>query len=354
MSDERPPPRRPRWLDPRIGIGLAITALTLWFSLRGVSFREIGRAMARADLAVLILPSVPAYVWSLWVRALRWRHLVGAVAEAEKGMLFRATAVGFMANNLFPLRIGEVVRAWYLAREVQGSGAALFGTVIVERVIDAACVLALFALVVGTAGARAAGIDPGPALLAVGLGGVAVPFGFILALRVAPTAATALVARVAGAVLPEALTARIVEMVGQLAAGLGGLRGKGSFAWVLIHSALLWGVASWIPFYVALRALDLDLGPLGAGQAAYALLVWVGLAVALPSAPGFFGPYHAACWIALRPFGVAKEEAVALGTLAHVVFWVSMTATGLAVLRVRGERLRAPEPASPPSPTPPR
>jgi hypothetical protein len=331
-------------------VGLAITAVTVWFSLRDVSFAQIGRAMARADLLVLVLPSVPAYVWSLWIRAQRWRHLVGGVAEASNGPLFRATAVGFMANNVFPLRIGEVVRAWYLAREIPASGAALFGTVIVERVIDAACVLALFALVVGTVGARAAGIDPGPALLALGLGGVALPFGFIVLLRVAPEAAVGLATRVAGAVLPERLTQRIRELLGQLAAGLGGLRGPGSFAWVLVHSVLLWGVASWIPFYAAIRAMGLELGgPLGAAEAAYALLVWVGLAVALPSAPGFFGPYHAACWVALRPFGVAKEEAVALGTLAHVVFWVSMTATGLAVLRARGERLRT-EDAAPPEP----
>jgi len=108
-------------------------------------------------------------------------------------------------------------------------------------------------------------------------------------------------------------------------------------------------VASWIPFVAAIYAMGLDLGdPVGVSLAGYTLLVWVGLAVALPSAPGFFGPYHAACWVALRPFGVAKEEAVALGTLAHVVFWVSMTATGLLVLRIRGERLRAADPASEP------
>jgi uncharacterized protein (TIRG00374 family) len=345
--------RRPRWRDPRLAIGLAITAVTLWFSLRDVSYAQIGRAMARADLLVLLLPSVPAYVWSLWIRAQRWRHLVGAVAQARAVPLFRATAVGFMANNVFPLRIGEVVRAWYLARDLQTSGAAIFGTVIVERVIDAACVLALFALVVGTVGAQAAGIDPGPVLFGLGLGGVALPFGFIVLLRVAPEAAVGLATRVAGAVLPQRLTERLHHLLSQLAGGLGGLRGPGALAWVLLHSVLLWGVASWIPFYAALRAMGMELGPVGMVEAAYALLVWVGLAVALPSAPGFFGPYHAACWVALRPFGVAKEEAVALGTLSHVVFWLTMTATGLVVLRLRGDRLRTADPASvepPPAP----
>ncbi len=54
-----------------------------------------------------------------------------------------------------------------------------------------------------------------------------------------------------------------------------------------------------------------------------------------PEAPGFFGTYHAACKLALEPFGVPSEVAVALGTLVHGVFWVTLTALGLVVLRVR-------------------
>ncbi len=57
-------------------------------------------------------------------------------------------------------------------------------------------------------------------------------------------------------------------------------------------------------------------------MAAWITLAAVGMAVAIPSAPGFFGTYHAACKLALEPFGVAPETAVALGTLLHAMFWV--------------------------------
>ena len=83
------------------------------------------------------------------------------------------------------------------------------------------------------------------------------------------------------------------------------------------------------------------------------ILVWVGAAVALPSAPGFLGPFHAACWVALRPFGVPKELALALGTLTHAVFWVTLTALGLAVLRIRGGSLDSALVAGPPDPSDP-
>jgi len=325
--------------DPRILIGLAITAVTLWFALRGVSFATLAGDIARANLAILLIPSIPAYLATIYVRALRWRHLTLAVAPIERGAVFRATSVGFMVNNLFPLRIGEVVRAWYLGREAGVSSAAIFGTVIIERLIDAAVVLSLAALVLGSRGAAATGLDPRavlPPLAAL----VAVPVVFIIALRVAPEQTVALGMRISGPLLPRRWTQRLEQILRQLAEGIGGLRGRHSVVWVTIHTATLWLVISIVPFVAALLALGIDLGgPVHTVTAAYNLLIWVGAAVALPSAPGFFGPYHAACWVALQPLGVSKETAIALGTLSHAVFWVTVTATGLVVLRFRRTRL---------------
>jgi hypothetical protein len=349
-----------RLADPRVVLGLAITALALWISFRDLDFAALLRDIRRANLALLILPSVPAYLWATWVRALRWRHLAEAVAPMDRGPVFRATAVGFMVNNVFPLRLGEVARAWVLARECRTSGTALFGTVIVERLIDTVAVLVLAVLVLGSEGARAWGLSPAAVLAPLGVL-AAVPVVFIAALRAAPEFTIGLLVRSARVVFPNRALARLERGLRQLGAGMAGLRtGRGTF-WVLVHTAVIWGICSIIPFVAALLALDLDLGgPQRTLQAALAILVFVGAAVALPSAPGFFGPYHAACWFALRPFGVEKESAVALGTLAHGVFWVSMTGLGLLVLRRRGASLeetlsRAEEregEAEPPAPDP--
>jgi len=94
------------------------------------------------------------------------------------------------------------------------------------------------------------------------------------------------------------------------------------------------------PFLIAMRALGIDLGSFQRDvSASFVTLTAVGIAVALPSAPGFLGPYHLAAREALRRFGVTEELALALGTLSHAVFWVSPTSFGLAVLRDRGTRL---------------
>jgi len=335
MSDKKP--RRgvlATAFDPRVLVGLAVSGLALFVFLRGVSWADMGAAIARANFWVLILPSVPAYVGSIWVRALRWRYLTAAVAPIEHGPLFRATAVGFMVNNVVPLRIGEVVRAFYLSRETGVSASALFGTVIVERVIDASFVLLLAAVVLGTFGIP--GLDAGATLATLGMI-VILPMGFLALLRLAPEPTLGLAARILHAVLPQGLANTLESALRGLAEGLAGLRGGSSLAWVLLYSAALWLVFSTVPFGAAVLALGVDFGGVAALiQASLTVLVCVGAAVAVPSAPGFVGSYHWAAETALRPFGVDPAVAQALAILAHAVFWVTLTGLGLGVLWWRG------------------
>lgn len=319
--------------DPRVWIGLAVTAVCLWLALRGVSFADVARDMARANLGLLVVVSVPAHVAALWLRALRWRHLTDPIRPIGQGPLFRATAVGFMANNVIPLRVGEVIRAWYLARETGANGTALFGTVILERVIDSAVFLGLIGVIVGVYGLRlgAEGAAYGLPLLAL----LSAPMAFVVTLRFWPGSAI----RLAGGIVrpvSEPLAARIEAAVRSFADGLGAISRGGHLFWIALHSLLIWLVASMVPFWVAIIALDIDLGSFGRTlMASYVLLTAVGIAVAIPSAPGFFGPYHLACRAALTRFGVPETQALALGTLVHAIFWVSVTALGLVVLRLR-------------------
>jgi uncharacterized protein (TIRG00374 family) len=312
--------------------------------------------MARADLALLFGLSVPLYVLQFYVRALRWRHLTDAVRPIARAPLFRATVIGFMANNVFPLRLGEVVRAWYLAREVKSDAASLFGTVVLERVIDAVVVVGLAVVLLGLRGA------PHGEGVALAVGGplivsAAVPLGAVLLLRVAPERTIGLLSRSVAWFLPRRTTKAFSELLGRIAQGLGSLQGGRHLLWIAWHSVLIWLLLGMLPFVAGFLALGIDLGSTARTlTAAYVTLVAVGVAVAIPSAPGFFGPYHLACREALSRFGVAEELALALGTLAHAAYWLTSTGLGLAALRLRATRLselsqaaaRPREPAAPP------
>lgn len=342
MSVATPVPKK-SWLrrltSPRVLLSFAVTAVALWFALRDLDFGGVWTSISRASLLPLLGLSVPAHLLNIWLRGLRWRHLTDAVMPIPRATLVRGQAVGFMANNVFPLRIGELLRAWYVARETGASGAAILGTVIVERVVDAIVVLALAAVVLGLGGAQAAGLETRTVLLPL-LTIALAPLAFVLVLRIAPERLIGLGSRVWSRLLPAHASERLSSGLHHLAEGLRGLRGGASLAWVSAYSLVLWLVVAVVPLAATLWALHVDLGtPRQFALACYALLMWVGAAVAIPSAPGFFGPYHAACWVALRPFGVSKEVAIALGTLAHGVFWLTTTLTGLLVMRSRATPL---------------
>jgi uncharacterized membrane protein YbhN (UPF0104 family) len=87
-------------------------------------------------------------------------------------------------------------------------------------------------------------------------------------------------------------------------------------------------------------AFDLELG----GIVNMMVLSWivlgaVGVAVAIPSAPGFFGTYQLAFQMVLVQFGVDSATALALGLIVWVVFWITLTLLGMIVLRLGGQSL---------------
>jgi uncharacterized protein (TIRG00374 family) len=290
--------------------------------------------------------SVPAHALNLYLRALRWRHLTDPVQRIGTAPLFRAMSVGFMVNNLFPLRVGEVARAWYLSRETGAPAAALLGTVILERVIDTLVVVAMAAVVLALGDFARAGVDSTALVVSLVVLAV-VPIAGVVALRVAPRGTVRVFVVVARPILPERTLSWAEGQLGRLVEGLGALRGGRHLFWLTWHSIWIWIGASVVPFYVAIVALGIDLGSAWVRlEAAYVVLVFVGAAVALPSAPGFFGPYHAACRVALSAFQVPAVMAVALGTLCHAIFWVTVTLMGLGVLRFRGTSLATVEAAA--------
>jgi hypothetical protein len=212
----------------------------------------------------------------------------------------------------------------------------VLATVVLERVIDGLSVLAMALAAAAFAGSEAEEFRRGILWLApVAL----VPLAMLGWLRAAPESALAF----AGLFLrpaPARVSEWALHQLHGFAAGLGALRGGAHLAWIAIHSAGIWLVASTLPILAAIWAVGLDLGgPVRTLAAGWMTLAALGAAVALPAAPGFFGLYHSACKVALQQFGASAESALAIGTLAHAVFWITLTGLGALVLRTRHTHL---------------
>ena len=99
----------------QLAVGLLISAVAVWFSMRDVDPSAVWQALRGANYLGFVA-AVASTVIGFWIRALRWRSLIAAPRRLSLEGLFSATMIGFMANNVLPLRLGEFVRPWALAR----------------------------------------------------------------------------------------------------------------------------------------------------------------------------------------------------------------------------------------------
>ena len=132
-------------------LGLLVSALFLVLLLRQVDLGEVWDALRGVEWPWLVGAAVP-FALGLWLRALRWRLVLRSSVELTQGEATSLVVIGYAANNLLPVRAGEVVRAVLVEQRHGGSRMQVLGTIVVERIFDG-LVLALFlAVMLATAG----------------------------------------------------------------------------------------------------------------------------------------------------------------------------------------------------------
>jgi len=131
---------------------IALTALLLWLSLRGLTLGEgenksdfLWKAWQNSNKGYLGLMALVAILSHL-LRAERWRMLL--VPTGNKVGLtnsFLSLMIGYLVNLAVP-RGGEVSRCYNLYKLEKTPVEVSFGTVVVERMVDVVCLLLLIAL----------------------------------------------------------------------------------------------------------------------------------------------------------------------------------------------------------------
>src|SRR3954465_11889930 len=143
----------------RTGIIFLLTIGLLAFFFRNANPAAVWAETRRADPLLLILATVVTAL-TYTIRALRWQSLLAPIGPTRYSVAFETTVIGFAANALIPGRVGEVLRPYLLARRESLNATSAFATIILERVLDLATVLILFAVFVfGSASGTISG-DP--------------------------------------------------------------------------------------------------------------------------------------------------------------------------------------------------
>jgi hypothetical protein len=317
-------------------LGVAVSALCVWLSMRDVRLGEVLHALRGANAVGFALAMLVTLA-GFWLRALRWRYFIQAGRRLRIGSLFSATMIGFMANNVLPFRLGEFVRPWALARREGLSKTTLFATVVVERAVDMLTLLGIFGvsmLVHPIAENTEAGrlVQWGARLLIALCVGLTV---LVIAVERSRRLAQAVLGLVT-APLPGAARERASQMFERFLEGLGLFRDLRRLAIVFaISFTMLLCFA--FALAVSLWSLDIHL-PWYAGLV---MLVITSIGIMVPAAPGYIGTLNIACTAGLGLFAVGKAQSVPFSWFYFFSQWLPITAVGLVFLNREGLTLRA-------------
>lgn len=314
----------------KLAASLLLAVGLLGYFLWRVPLAEVGATLARVRggwVAVAVALALISYA----LRALRWGTILKPVGAAPATTLLGCTAAGFATSTILPGRLGEVVRPLLLARRTGLSAAGALASILTERLIDLATLLAVFAAGVVMASERLApaaapALRHTALLAAVGLGGAFTLVFLLLHVRIS---AVPRLARLA----PSRWRDRTGHFLNHLLDGLEAVRSVRRLALLAAWSAAVWGTA-----ILQIEALARGFG-LSLGFAASAVLIGVsviGLAVPTPAGVGSF---HAAIQFALATLlGADLTDATAFAIVHHAVCFFPITVVGLAYMAAVGFR----------------
>lgn len=315
-----------------VALGLMVSVALLWWALRDVSAAELWARLRAAD-PWLLAASVAVATGSFVLRAFRWHALLEAALPRSSFLSrFRAVCIGFMGNNLLPLRLGEFARIYTLARTEPIGMSATFASLVLERLFDGMLLVLLLFLALATPELT----GRGPALVrnapAIAAGLVALGLTVLWLAALFPERLIGWFRHRLMRPFPDGWARRLTGLVTSFIAGLGALRRPGTFARVLGWTAVIW-VWNAVSFWLGFLAFDIR-APGFAG--AVFLQSLIALAVSLPSGPGFFGPFEAAARLGLGLYGVEPSQIIAFAAGYHILTFIPVTVLGLWYLHRLG------------------
>lgn len=321
-----------RW---QFWLGLAISAIFLYIVLRDLDLSSFWSEVKQANYWWLI-PGVGVYFLAVWARAWRWHYLLRPLKAIPTSTMFPIVAIGYMGNNVYPARAGEVLRAVVLKRKEGVAISASLATIIVERIFDGVVMLGFVFINLGELArlTNGAGMGAGISIQQIALWGSVVFFGALLVFLIAamfPSASEKALAWFAARVVPTRFRACVLELGMRFLGGLESLRSPLEILMVFLTSVVIWLLETG-KYWFVMQAFDFEVS-------FFALMLMngvVNLATSIPSAPGYVGTFDAPGIAVLEAYSVPTALATSYTFVLHVALWLPITLLGAYYLGREG------------------
>ncbi len=319
--------------DWKIWVGIAISAAFLYLAFRKVDFVQMGAAFKQAHY-IWILPAILVMFISHWFRAWRWQYLLAPMRTIKVAPLFSSLLIGYMVNTFMPAHLGEFVRAYLVGKKEPIKGSSVFGTIVIERIIDVFTLLVLMAVTIL--------VFPFPewvknsAYLTFAF--IALLLGVLFLMKRHRERSLNLLGKILKP-FPAKFSTRIIELTHSFLDGVKGLKNWKHYVIAGILSLAIWFCYALV-FEITFRAFDFVSIYNLPWKTSLILLVITTIAVLVPSSPGYVGTYHFLCQISLGFFGVPESEALTYAFVVHGINFLPVLLAGLLFLSIEGMNVK--------------
>jgi uncharacterized protein (TIRG00374 family) len=304
-----------RW---RIWLGILISLVFLYVALGNLHLADVW-SVARGANYIWIVPGVAVYFVGVWARTWRWDYLLRPLKRVPLRRLFPVVVIGYMGNNVYPARAGELIRAYVLRRREDISVSASLATVIIERVFDG-LVMLMFVFI---------GLPFTPMPVWLQWMVIAASLLFFGALAVFMVLASkvewaeAVYGWLIDRLVPAHFRGAARGFAERFVTGLHSLRSARDVLMLFATSVVIW-LAETVKYWFVMHAF-------GFSVPFYVLMLMngvVNLATTIPSSPGYVGTFDAPGIEILTIWGVQRNLAAGYTLVLHAALWLPITLLG--------------------------
>lgn len=306
-------------------VGLLISVLFLFLALRGLQITDIWEGIKSA-VFIWFFPGIFIYFLAVWMRALRWQFFLRPIKTIPIKKIFPIITIGYMGNNIFPARVGEILRSVVLKHQDEVPVSASLATIIIERIFDGVVMLGFIILNLSEIT-----IIPGTEVFAhtirtITLWSSFIFFGILflfLLVAIFPERTKRFLFLVIRCVIPKKWRKNIQSITQRFINGLHSLSSPAAVISIFLISVVIWLLETgfyWFimlafPFRVSFFSLMLMNG-------------FMNLFTIIPSSPGYIGTFDAPGIAMLTAFGVNPEISASYTLLLHAALWLPITIVG--------------------------
>jgi glycosyltransferase 2 family protein len=309
-------------------LGVLISVVCLYWALHNKDFPSMWESLKTAQY-LWILPGIGVYFVGVYVRAWRWHYMLRPLKKIPTATMFPIVCIGYMGNNIYPARAGEVLRAVVLKRREGVPISASLATVIVERIFDGVVMLAFVFLnlpelahLTGSSGAIGE-INIRDLTIIGAVAFIGALLVFLLA-AMFPKFTEKIVNWLIDRLVPLKIREKTRGVAMRFLTGLESLRSPSDALMIFLTTVLIWLLETG-KYWFVMQAFPLI------NVSFFALMLMngiVNLMTTLPAAPGYVGTFDAPGIALLQAYGVNGNIATSYTLVLHLALWLPITLLG--------------------------